>query len=349
MGLSFWKMIKKWLKTRLFIKSAICVSFVILFIFSAPINLHAGVFSFVSDFLGEEASAAVPENTVNSQNMALLQAAFNPYVASAKTDVDIVITSGGALVTETGVSGTIADIDDSKSSHISLYVVRAGDSLSEIAKMFGVSINTIKWANAISNTIREGDTLVILPVSGVSYTVVKGDTLRSIVLKYKADLEEVIAFNNLKSDEPLVIGTKLIIPDGEAPSVVVKSKTKVLGGGGPIYEGYYLRPVAGGKKSQGLHGYNAVDIASPIGTPIVASAEGVVIVARFSGWNGGYGKYVVISHPNGTQTLYGHMNSVSVEQGQLIKQGESIGTLGNTGKSTGPHLHFEIRGAKNPF
>jgi murein DD-endopeptidase MepM/ murein hydrolase activator NlpD len=216
--------------------------------------------------------------------------------------------------------------------------------------MFGVSVNTIKWANAISNTIREGDTLVILPVSGVSYTVVKGDTLRSIVRKYKADLDEVITFNNLKGDEVLAVGTKLIIPDGEAPSVVVTKLTaKVLGGGGPLYEGYYLRPIIGGRKSQGLHGYNAVDIASAIGTPIVASAEGVVIVARSSGWNGGYGKYVVISHPNGTQTLYGHMNTVSVEQGQLIKQGETIGSLGNTGKSTGPHVHFEIRGAKNPF
>lgn len=344
------KMIKKWLKIRLFTKFILCSSFVFLFVFGIPVTLHAGVFSFVSELMGEEVSAAVPENTVNSQNMALLQAAFNPYVASSKANVDIVITSGGALVTETGVSGTLADIDDTKSSQISLYVVRAGDSLSEIAKMFGVSVNTIKWANAISNTIREGNTLVILPVSGVSYTVVKGDTLRSIVRKYKADLDEVITFNNLKGDEVLAVGTKLIIPDGEAPSVVVtKSTAKVLGGGGPLYEGYYLRPIIGGRKSQGLHGYNAVDIASAIGTPIVASAEGVVIVARSSGWNGGYGKYVVISHPNGTQTLYGHMNTVSVEQGQLIKQGETIGSLGNTGKSTGPHVHFEIRGAKNPF
>ena len=87
----------------------------------------------------------------------------------------------------------------------------------------------------------------------------------------------------------------------------------------------------------------------PIGSSLFASADGTVLIAKSTGWNGGYGQYVVIKHPNNTQTLYAHMSSVSVSVGQSVKKGQTIGLSGNTGRSTGPHLHFEIRGAKNPF
>ncbi|HEU5114585.1 MAG TPA: M23 family metallopeptidase, partial [Candidatus Paceibacterota bacterium] len=88
---------------------------------------------------------------------------------------------------------------------------------------------------------------------------------------------------------------------------------------------------------------------APIGTPIHAAASGVVIIARSGGYNGGYGSYVVISHPNGTQTLYAHMSKVIAHQGDAVEQGDLIGLVGSTGKSTGPHVHFEVRGAVNPF
>jgi murein DD-endopeptidase MepM/ murein hydrolase activator NlpD len=102
-------------------------------------------------------------------------------------------------------------------------------------------------------------------------------------------------------------------------------------------------------KTQGIHGHNAVDLASSYGTNIMAAADGTVIVAKIGGWNGGYGNYVVINHPNGTQTLYAHMSSISVSVGQGVTQGESIGRMGETGDATGVHVHFEIRGAPNPF
>jgi murein DD-endopeptidase MepM/ murein hydrolase activator NlpD len=110
-----------------------------------------------------------------------------------------------------------------------------------------------------------------------------------------------------------------------------------------------MRPVAGGKKTQGIHGYNGIDIGAPVGTPIYASADGEVIISRSGGWNGGYGNYVVIRHSNGTQTLYSHNSKNAVAVGDTVKQGDIIGFIGATGKATGPHLHFEIRGAKNPF
>ena len=237
------------------------------------------------------------------------------------------------------------------SDQISIYVVREGDTLSQIAEMFDVNINTIKWSNDLSsNTLKTGQTLIILPISGVKHTIVKGDTLSSLAKKYKGDIDEIIAYNNLKEGEALVAGEVIIIPDGEA---VIKTSsgtyTNSSGSGLKEYSGYYMRPIAGGKRTQGIHGYNAVDLAAPIGTPIFAAADGEVIISKSGGWNGGYGNYIVIRHPNGTQTLYSHNSENNVSVGDTVKQGDVIGAIGSTGKSTGPHLHFEIRGAKNPF
>jgi len=119
----------------------------------------------------------------------------------------------------------------------------------------------------------------------------------------------------------------------------------------PPYDirGYYAQPVSG-RLSQGLHPVNAVDIATPIGTTVHAAADGTVIVAMGNGkYNGGYGNYIVISHPNGTQTLYAHLSKVTVSLGEMVTQGEPIALSGNSGDSTGPHLHFEVRGAVNPW
>jgi murein DD-endopeptidase MepM/ murein hydrolase activator NlpD len=287
-----------------------------------------------------------------------LRAAVNldPNPAKGGGDITVVNGVGGsALLSEEGPAGTLADIAEKTSAgQISIYVVKSGDTLSQIAEMFGVSVNTVKWANNISagSTIRPGETLVILPVTGVQHTVAKGETLKSIVKKYGGDLEEVLQYNGLAEGAALAVGDTIVIPHGEvaAPASSGSSAPRIVqGGGGPELVGYYLRPLLGGKKSQGLHGYNAVDLGAPAGTPILASAAGRVIVARTGGWNGGYGNYVVIAHENGTQTLYAHNSSNIVSAGQYVVQGQVIGYVGSTGRSTGAHLHFEVRGAKNPF
>lgn len=337
-----------WLRTWLYSVKLIFVFGLLL----APLSTHAGVFSFISDLI-ESKQADADVTSVTSQNLAVLESHLGPTATAPVSYIDIAIVDGSALFQETGVIGTEADILEPKSTSISIYVVRSGDSLSQIAKMFDVSVNTIVWANNIKGPLREGDELIILPISGVSHTVKKGDTLRSIASKYKADMDDIIGYNDLKVGQSLVAGSKLIIPDGEFQTVssnVASKPTEALrNAGGPVYKDYYIRPVVGGRKSQGLHGYNAVDIAAPVGTPIYASADGIVLIARSYGYNGGYGSYVVISHANGTQTLYGHMSKVSVSQGEYVNKGAVIGQLGNTGKSTGPHVHFEIRGATNPF
>ena len=91
-------------------------------------------------------------------------------------------------------------------------------------------------------------------------------------------------------------------------------------------------------------------MGAPSGTSIRATAAGDVVVARSGGWNGGYGSYVVITHGNGSQTLYAHMSKVAAVSGDQVTQGETIGYVGKTGLATGPPLHFEIRnGVRNPF
>lgn len=268
----------------------------------------------------------------------------------------IEVVDESALVPQEGPSGTPIEIEDNaKSSHISVYVVRSGDNLSSIAKLFDVSVNTIMWANDISNarSIRPGQTLVILPVTGIRYTVKKGGSLRDIVKKYGGDLEEATRYNGVDPDENLAEGTVVVIPDGELeaprPTTPSSGTRTVRGASGPTFVGYYLHPVSGARKTQGLHGYNGIDFGAPSGTNVLASASGDVIISRSGGWNGGYGVYIVVKHDNGTQTLYAHLSNTRVVTGEHVAQGQPIGAVGSTGRSTGTHLHFEVRGAKNPF
>ncbi len=112
--------------------------------------------------------------------------------------------------------------------------------------------------------------------------------------------------------------------------------------------GYFIQPALGWNWGI-LHPHNGVDIANACGTPVKAAAEGVVVEAKASGWNGGYGAYIVIEHPNETRTRYAHLQALKSDLGSYVKQGELIGLMGESGESTGCHLHFEVEGGKNPF
>lgn len=347
---------ESFLKRTMIASTIFCISIVSISLFSETAN--AGLFSYMSS-LFESATASADMNiqqnfTPTSQTIAILQPAVNidpnPNKASGLPPIE-----NNALVSDLAMS-SFDDSQDIINTQISTYIVRNGDTISGIAKMFDVSVNTIMWANNISRAkgLQVGQNLIILPVTGIKYTVKKGDSIKKIVAYYKADLNEVLNYNDMSLDTALSVGQTIIIPDAE---MVISTPTKIVYGNnpahdtnGPNYANYYIRPIDGGYRSQGLHGYNGVDLAGvPIGTPIHAAAAGKVIASMPSGYNGGYGQYVIISHPNGTQTLYGHMSRNSVSVGQYVEQGQKIGEVGNTGKSTGKHLHFEIRGAKNPF
>lgn len=259
------------------------------------------------------------------------------------------MTQDSALV---GTQNPLGTLPDGPRGEILVYTVEEGDVPGVIAARFGITLNTLLWANNLksANVIRPGDTLVILPVSGVKYTVKRGDTISTIARAFKGDIEEILHFNGLTVDEDITPGMVLIIPNGELPS---QSPTPLVSpareSGLPSHDGYYFRPIQGGKKSRGIHGYNGVDLANTCGLSVFAAASGQAIVVRSGGWNGGYGTYVVVSHANGTQTLYAHLSGVVVPQGANVAKGETIGAIGSTGNSTGCHVHFEVRGAKNPF
>lgn len=287
------------------------------------------------------------KTTSNSQTMGLLEGYHNTNPMSIGGPL-VAIVDGTALSAQND-SGAFAEEGQAGSGQITTYVVRSGDTVGSIAEMFGVSANTIMWANDLkSKTLRVGQELVILPITGVRHVVKSGDTLQSVAKKYKADLGDILSYNSIPSNAKLMVGDVIIVPDGTVNNVQ-PSVSVSLSGGQTVSAGYYVRPIRGGVRSQGIHGYNGVDLAAPVGTPIMAAADGVVVIARASGYNGGYGLYVALKHANGTQTVYGHMSQVNVTVGQSVSQGEIIGAVGNTGRSTGPHVHFEIRGARNPF
>jgi len=229
------------------------------------------------------------------------------------------------------------------------YTVQPGDSASSIADQFGVSVETILWNNGNlednPDYLDLGDVLTILPVSGVYHTVVDGDTLESIAEQYKADAADIISYEGNHLQEPYVleVGQKLIVPDGRKPYKV----RHVVAWDGPIPEGakrgsgVFGWPMSGWI-SQRYHEYHpAIDIAGPEGTSIKAADSGYVAVVGRS--DTGYGRYVLIDHGNGFQTLYAHFSVIVVEVGQSVAKGETIGLCGSTGKSTGPHVHFEVK------
>ena len=342
---------------------------------------------------GQQASAAeITDNSgLNSQAMPLLEAPANP---NAKASTSLTIAEGTALLSPTPMNtspilpaATATPASKASSNTITSYTVQKGDTVSSIAKQYGISINTVLWANNLrkDSTLALGKKLVILPISGVTYTVKSGDTLLSVSKKYNGDVQEIMAYNNMATDS-IKSGDLIVIPDGEAPdttpvkaaspstasSIVKKVANAALGvniasaqssdedvsGKSPIVNtisgGYYMRPISAGVRTQGIHGDNAVDLADSCGTPIYASAAGVITISKDDGaWNGGYGSYVVISHNNASQTLYGHMSKIFITEGTSVTQGQEIGLIGNTGKvngATGCHVHFEIRnGPVNPF
>lgn len=312
-----------------------------------PFVSYGGLLGMYGALPSVGAQEEFPNVHLTSISMPLLQSTGNPNPKLAVASPSNIV-AGVALASD---SNPMADeARKASSDQISVYVVREGDTLSQIADMFEVSINTIRWANDMTgkSMIRPGQTLVILPVTGIRHVVKKGDTIKSIAKKYKGDVGEILSYNGFEEDVQLTIGQEVIVPDGEIAAPTSSGGGAPRSYAGPSYAGYYLRPV-NGTRSQGLHGHNGVDIAAPAGSPIYAAAAGEVIIASTGGWNGGYGNYVVVKHSNGTQTLYAHNSSNAVSAGQTVAQGDVIGYVGSTGRSTGSHVHFEVRGAANPF
>jgi murein DD-endopeptidase MepM/ murein hydrolase activator NlpD len=359
------------------IKPILAISILFGTIFTSA-NVEAG---FLSSLLGDQAhaganaeisSAQPPIFGNNSQTIALLEANVssssifsNKKSAEKKddindTDSDIQIVSDNALmpsVSHLSDSTTIGiGNGDFSFDQVSIYVVRSGDTLSQVADMFGVTVDTILSANDITKgtKLKEGEVLLILPFSGIEHKVAKGQTLQGIANLYKVDVDEILSANDIELSSKIAVGEKLMIPGA---NLLIETKPKSSSGSVskpgkasmPSIAGYFKNPVPNGRKSRGITSkHHGVDIAAPTGTPIYAAASGRVLAAKM-GWNGAYGNMVILQHSNGTKTLYAHMSKLGTSTNAQVSKGDVIGYVGNTGRSTGPHLHFEVIGAKNPF
>jgi len=231
------------------------------------------------------------------------------------------------------------------------YPVVQGDTLGGIAKRFNLSVNTILWANNLTeySTIRPGQILKILPTSGIAHQVKKSETLLAIAKLYGlTDINNILEFNGFISASDIKIGETIIIPGGVKKIALVPSKPKTTT---TITTPSAAAKITGAKLQWPTTSYRitqyyswrhtGLDIGNKIGQAIYAAEDGQITTA---GWNnGGYGNYVIINHGKGLQTLYGHQSKILVVKGQWVTRGQVIGLIGSTGRSTGPHLHFEVR------
>ena len=289
-------------------------------------------------------------DAVSVRHLAMVSAASSPGGADKSPGF---VVGGAASLSNKG-----AVLGGSLTKHargVLLYKVQEGDNLSQIAAQFGISVQTILWANdgTKAHLIRPGDELTILPASGVLHKIKIGDTVTSLAASFGVEAEEILAINRMESPGVINMDDYLVIPGGK-PLQSLASLATSYDRSLPSLSGFFAFPMPANSWNWGvLHRDNAIDIANVCGTSVYAAAEGLVVKAgNPDRWNSGYGGYVVLEHANGTETLYSHTQENFAEVGDFVNQGATIAEVGSTGNvhgRTGCHLHFEVEGARNPF
>jgi murein DD-endopeptidase MepM/ murein hydrolase activator NlpD len=225
------------------------------------------------------------------------------------------------------------------------YEVKKGDTLRKLADKYKVELDDITLFNGLleNENLAVGDEVFIPGAKPEKKEEQKTPAKNSNLANGKTKTQTVI--------DPMLGNLSKYIKYLGKGSTAQKSKLSDLKkyASLPKYPGYYIMPAPGTSRTQTVHGHNGSDFAGKIGTPVLAAAGGTVRVAKSSGYNFGYGNYIIITHANGSETVYAHLSRVLVSQGQTVGQGAQIGAIGSSGNSTGPHLHFEIRGAYNPW
>ena len=241
---------------------------------------------------------------------------------------------------------TTTVVSDKPRFEIIDYEVNQGDTLGTIAEKFGISVDTIKWANSLkTEKLISGQSLRIPPVTGIVHKVAAGDNIYSVAKKYKSDSQKIVNFpvNDFADLDTfaLNIGQVLFVPDGVMPEAAPVFRSapvpQFIAGAG----GKFMWPTQGSITQYPVSYHMAVDIANRGLPPVAAGEAGTVVFAGCIRY--GYGCHVIINHSEGYQTLYGHLSAYNVSAGQGIGRGQVIGKMGSTGRSSGPHLHFEVR------
>ena len=234
------------------------------------------------------------------------------------------------------------------------YVIQSGDTPRIIAAKFGISPATLLGGNPQmsneANALQDGATITILPIDGVLHVVRPGEKLEGIAEQYNVAVEDIIAYesNNLEFPFRLEPEMELLIPGAEVGSFHWSPPRAIVYDDGEwavVGTGSYVWPVNGRCLTQrAWYGHMAIDVSTAVGDSLYAADTGTV---TYASWAAGtyydYGNLIVINHGNGYETLYAHLSAIGVSAGQTVEKGQWIGATGNTGRSTGPHLHFEIR------
>jgi murein DD-endopeptidase MepM/ murein hydrolase activator NlpD len=251
-------------------------------------------------------------------------------------------------------ASTYTFISEKPRAEIIEYEVKSGDTISSIAQRYGVSVDTVLWENNLASPetkIKPGQLLKILPATGVSHQVKRGETIYSIAEKYDVSAQAIVdwPYNTFADDETfaLAVGQVLIVPDGVMPEKKPVAPRPYYAqitpeAGAVTGTGQFAWPV-GGQITQWYRAWHrGIDIANRSLPGIAAADTGTVIL---TGWPApwAYGNRILIDHGNGYQSFYAHLSAIYVSPGDQVSRGEIIGKMGSTGRSTGPHLHFEIR------
>jgi len=279
----------------------------------------------------------------------------NEVLVMAQPGTSVYLSSENVITDLKVVRTSIASVRPA--NKVTKYSVQEGDTLSTIGEKFGVSADVLRYSNSLSsdNNLKIGEDISIPPVEGAVHTIVSGDTLSGIATKYEVAEQAIVDFNYLLPPFELAVGDTLIIPDaaipapvntqnvvGYASNIVQSFTTRVTGG--TVGDGSFMLPTSVLTISQYFAWYHSgLDLQSVGQTDFVIRASDSGTVEQIAyGWNGGYGNLIIINHGNGFKTTYNHLESINVDVGQSVDRGQDIAVMGNTGRSTGRHLHFEI-------
>lgn len=255
-------------------------------------------------------------------------------------------TPASAVVTSLDFAeyGVQTQYSEKPRDQVYAYKVQSGDTLGKVAEKFGVSVDSIKWASDLKrDSLSVGQELKIPPVTGIVHKVREGETVYTIAKKYKTDAQKIVnwQFNDFADLDTFALnaGQMLVVPDGvmpQAPAIYIPPAPIYAGGSGQL-----LWPAGGIITQYPIWYHMALDIANSGAPGIAAAGEGTVTLTESLRW--GYGNYVIVSHGDGLSTLYGHLSEIYVRPGDKVGRGQIIGKMGSTGRSTGIHLHFEVR------
>lgn len=313
--------------------------------------------------LVETGTAQVLSYLDQSGSMSAQDSAIGTFPTEEQMLTDLsTVTEGGMAISKPNIIQPITQEEaaqfvqeETKRYGLTDYVVQSGDTISTIAQKFNISVNTILWQNSLGSNgfIKPGQTLEILPTSGVSHTVKSGDTVLALAKKYGIEADKIVEYNNLTDVGDIKISQQLIIPGGviTAPSIRATT-TRAVVNVAPVAKLFTNSPApadtggtlfwpAGVRRISQYYSWRhtGLDIAGPTGTPLYAADPGIV---EFSGWLNGYGYNVLVNHQNGIKTRYAHASKLFVSKGEYVTRGQTLAAMGSTGWSTGPHIHFEV-------